>query len=217
MAFIETRFPVHISYGSTGGPQFSTDVVELDSGSEQRLVRWPVGRHKFDAASGIHSLTDYNLVLAQFHTVKGKGHGFRWKDWADFKTADTVTHTDCELVDASGVPAVGDGVTTVFYLAKKYTFGGATVYRPITKPIASTVKIGKGGTLQTLTTHYTLNSTTGAVTFTSAPLAAVVLTGGCEFDVPVRFDTDYMPMRFVNRGGNDFYVDFEIPVIEVRP
>ncbi len=38
MSFTEIRFPENISYGSIGGPEFSTDVVTTHNGCEQRNI-----------------------------------------------------------------------------------------------------------------------------------------------------------------------------------
>ena len=40
MAFIETRFPADISFGSAGGPEYSTDIVVTQGGYEQRNINW---------------------------------------------------------------------------------------------------------------------------------------------------------------------------------
>ena len=40
MSFAEVRFPDDISYGSSGGPEYSTDIVETQSGHEQRNANW---------------------------------------------------------------------------------------------------------------------------------------------------------------------------------
>jgi uncharacterized protein (TIGR02217 family) len=44
-----------------------------------------------------------------------------------------------------------------------------------------------------VTAAYTISSS-GLVTFTTAPAAAAQLTWNGEFDVPVRFDTDTLPV-----------------------
>lgn len=44
MAFIETRFPVDIAFGSTGGTEYSTDIVITQSGYEQRNSNWAQAR-----------------------------------------------------------------------------------------------------------------------------------------------------------------------------
>ncbi len=45
MSFTEIRFPENISYGSTGGPEFSTDVVTTHNGCEQRNINWSHATH----------------------------------------------------------------------------------------------------------------------------------------------------------------------------
>ena len=53
MGFHENAiFPDDISYESRGGPRFSMSVVELASGSEERVARWASPRVVFDAAYG---------------------------------------------------------------------------------------------------------------------------------------------------------------------
>ncbi len=37
MSFHDVRFPTDISYGSSGGPGFSTAIIEVDSGAEERI------------------------------------------------------------------------------------------------------------------------------------------------------------------------------------
>jgi len=44
-----------------------------------------------------------------------------------------------------------------------------------------------------VTTHYTI-SATGLVTFVSPPPNDHALTWSGEFDIPVRFDVDYLPV-----------------------
>ena len=60
---------------------------------------------------------------------------------------------------------------------------------------------------------WTLDTTTGIVTFTTAPANDVIVRAGFEFDVPVRFDSDTL----------DVTLDFErlgsitsIPLLEIR-
>ncbi|MFN9789781.1 MAG: DUF2460 domain-containing protein, partial [Holosporales bacterium] len=55
MSFHPVLFPVDISYGSAGGPQFSTDVVETISGFEQRNVNWSQARLRYNVAYGVRS------------------------------------------------------------------------------------------------------------------------------------------------------------------
>lgn len=43
MSFHDVSFPDAIARGATGGPEYSTDVVMVASGFEQRNVNWSGG------------------------------------------------------------------------------------------------------------------------------------------------------------------------------
>ena len=60
--------------------------------------------------------------------------------------------------------------------------------RAIAKPVAASVRIALGVVEQP--SGWSVDTTTGVVTFDAAPGAGVAITAGFEFDVPVRFDTD---------------------------
>ena len=64
-----------------------------------------------------------------------------------------------------------------------------------------------------LSSGWTVDTTTGIVTFSAPPAAGVVITAGFEFDVPVRFDTDELPITLdIERMGSIA----SIPLIEIR-
>ncbi len=215
MALINEKFPELSTFGTSGGTDWNTTIVEQDSGLEQRFIRWPVGRHQYDIAGAIRTNSEFEAVR-DFHWIaQGRGNYFRFKDWLDYKTADSVTATDSLLLDANGLPAQGDGVSTEFYLSKTYSVGASSLYRPIVLPIEATVLVAIDGVPQATPGDYTLDATTGKITFTTPPLAATVLTNGCEFDVPCRFNADFLPANIVNKSGDEFLVDFEIGLIEV--
>jgi len=207
MAFHEVRFPDDISRGARGGPERRTQVVELASGDEERNASWANSRRRFDAAYGIRRADDLAAVVAFFEARNGRLYGFRWKDWADYKSclpSGTPAATDQQI-------GTGDGTTTAFQLVKVYASGSQTWTRTITKPVAGTVKVAVGGTVQS--TGWSVDTTTGVVSFTTAPASGVAITAGFEFDVPVRFDTDRL----------DVTMDIEhlgsitsVPLIEVR-
>lgn len=186
MAFHETRFPDDISRGSSGGPQRLTDVVSMRSGFEERNTIWADSRRRYDASMGIRNLERLYSVIEFFEARRGRLHGFRWKDWADFKSkgpTSAVNFNDQTI-------GVGNGVQTQFQLTKTYTAGPNPWTRDIRKPVTGTVRVGLNGVEQTITTHFTVDTTTGIVTFNSAPGNGVTVTAGFEFDVPVRFDAD---------------------------
>ena len=207
MAFHEVRFPDNISRGARGGPERRTQVVELASGDEERNASWANSRRRYDVAYGIRRADDLAAVVAFFEARNGRLHGFRYKDWADYKStlpSQAVAATDQQI-------GTGTGGLQSFQLAKRYTSGAQTWVRTITKPVTGTVRVALGMVEQL--SGWTLDTTTGVVTFTTAPAGGVIVRAGFEFDVPVRFDSDTL----------DVTLDFErlgsitsIPLLEIR-
>jgi uncharacterized protein (TIGR02217 family) len=174
----EIQFPADISYGARGGPEFSTDIVELFSAKEQRNINWSQARARYSVSHGVKTPAQLDELIAFFRARQGRAIGFRFKDWTDYQAAGQNLGT-------------GNGTVTQFQLVKKYTSGSVTVTRTISKPVNNgTLKIYLNAVLQG--SGYSVNYTTGIVTFTVAPGAGVVVTADFEFDVPVRFDIDHL-------------------------
>ena len=207
MAFHEVRFPDDISRGARGGPERRTQIVELASGDEERNASWANSRRRYDAAYGIRRADDLASVVAFFEARNGRLYGFRFKDWADFKSC-LPSQTPSA---ADQVIGTGDGTTTAFQLVKRYASGSQTWTRSITKPVAGTVLVAIDGVMQA--SGWSIDTTTGLITFDTAPVAGASITAGFEFDVPVRFDTDTLDVTLdIERLGSIT----SIPLIEVR-
>jgi uncharacterized protein (TIGR02217 family) len=86
MAFHEVRFPDNISRGARAGPERRTQIVELASGDEERNASWANSRRRYDVVYGIRRADDLAAVVAFFEARNGRLHGFRYKDWADYKS-----------------------------------------------------------------------------------------------------------------------------------
>jgi len=199
MSFVEAQFPADISYGSSGGPEYSTDVVMTYGGHEQRNINWSQARARFNVAHGVKTKAQLDALIAFFRARKGRAIGFRFKDWTDYKASGQMLGT-------------GNGALTQFQLVKTYASGATEELRIITKPVNGTIKIYLNGALQS--TGYTVNFTTGLVIFNSAPANGAVVTVDYEFDVPVRFDTDRLSATLDAYGVHSW---LDIPLIEVRP
>jgi uncharacterized protein (TIGR02217 family) len=209
MAFDDVRFPTAIARGSTGGPERRTDIVTTASGREERNTRWAHSRRKFNVGFGIKSLTDIQAVVAFFEERRGRLHGFRFKDFADFKScAANATPTPADQVIGAG-----DGAQVAFQLVKTYGAGNRTYTRVVAAPVAGTVLISVDGVA---TTQCVVNAQTGVVTFNAGhvPGAGSIIRAGYEFDVPVRFDTDEIAINLAHFEAGDIP---EIPLVEVRP
>ena len=198
MAFHEIRFPDDIAYGASGGPEFATTIVTMASGYEQRNINWQAARGRWDVASGLKNQTQLDTLLAFFRGRKGRAHGFRFKDWSDFKATGQLIGT-------------GDGANKTFQLVKNYTSGAGSESRIIKKPVSGTTKIYLNGVQ--LMSGWSVSSSTGLVTINTAPGNGVPVTADFEFDVPVRFDTDRMAVtiEFFN-----LHQWSGIPIVEIR-
>jgi uncharacterized protein (TIGR02217 family) len=198
MSFSEIQFPPDISYGASGGPMFSTDIVTTFSGHEQRNSNWSAARAKYNIATGVKTESQCQALIAFFRARKGKAMGFRFKDWSDYKA----------IAQPIGE---GDDETDSFQLIKLNTSGGQTAMRDITKPVSASVKVYVDAELQL--SGYTINYATGIITFTEPPELEAVITADFEFDVPVRFDTDELSLTVESFNTGSWN---SIPLIEVR-
>lgn len=209
MNFHEVRFPAPLSAGSSGGPERRTEIVTLRNGSEERNTPWRHSRRRYDAGLGIRSLDDLAEVVAFFEARQGQLIGFRWKDWADFKSCAPSARPGA-LDQRIGT---GDGVVRVFALTKTYAPGDHAYDRPISKPVAGSVVVAVAGNVLALGVDYSVDAETGVVTLAAPPAAGAFVTAGFEFDVPVRFDTDRIEVNVSGLVAGEIPA---IPVIEVR-
>ena len=209
MSFHEVRFPASLSFGSVGGPERRTDVVTLANGFEERNTPWAHSRRRYDAGVAMRSLDDVAALIAFFEARQGQLHGFRWKDWSDYKSGSATGGVayDDQIVGQ------GDGVTAVFPLYKRYASGAQAYERPITKPVSGTVRVGVGGDELQEGVHYEVDTATGLITLAAVPAEEDVVTAGFEFDVPVRFDTDRIQVSVASFRAGDVP---SVPVVEVR-
>jgi len=209
MGFHDIRFPANLSFGSTGGPERRTEVVTLTNGFEERNTPWAQSRRRYDAGVGMRSLDDIATLISFFEARRGKLHGFRWKDWSDFKSC--APSRDPGFDDH--VIGAGDGETTSFQLAKTYRSGEFSYTRAIAKPVQGTVLAGISGDEQVLGQDFEIDTASGVITFFTPPDLGTEITAGFEFDVPVRFDTDAIVTSVANFQAGEVP---SVPVVEIR-
>jgi len=145
--FLESvRFPADISFNKPGGPGFNTDVAILESGFEQRNQYWDQQRGTWNIGYGVRELDKITRVLEFFSAMKGRTHGFRYRDWNDFlSTRRTLEYTGGETSVLDQVISVDTTTTDHFQLMKTYYAGFLATRRFIAKPVAGTVSIAIQG------------------------------------------------------------------------
>lgn len=189
MSFFECEFPTSVGFLASGGPAFSTTVNEGFSGGEQRNRNWSQTRGIWTIDLQYKTQDFFDAVLAFFLVVGGQADAFRFKDHKDFVATGQLIGT-------------GDGATAVFQLIKNYVSGPRTYVRTILKPITSavidfqgnalpnTVVIYDNGVPLTNDVDYTVDETTGLITFTIAPTLGHFITADFQFHYPARFTSD---------------------------
>ena len=208
MSFHEVRLPARLAFGSTGGVERRTEIVTLGSGFERRSTPWAQGRRRYLIGAHLRSLDDMATLTGFFEARRGRLYGFRFRDFADFKS--------CEPGAAVGAAdqllGPGDGVATRFPLVKRYGDGDTAAERRITKPVDGTVRVVVDGVEQASGT-VVVDHTLGLVTLDAPPEIDAVVTAGFEFDTPVRFDTDRIEVTLESFNAGRIAA---APLIEVR-
>lgn len=182
--FLEERISLDARYGSDFTESYAVKNTEDISGAEYGQLLYPFPKLRYN----LNFANCQTEVLAKelrdlFHRCAGTYAGFRLRHHVDFSTNNYThapTHNDQQLIQVS---------SKVFQMVRWYGPQGVSTStrRILRKLVAGTVKIGVAGSL--VTAGFSVDYNTGLVTFVSVPAGAV--TGGCEFDIPVRFEADY--------------------------
>lgn len=182
---------------AVGGPGYFTTINPGFSGYEQRNQNWSQARAQYSVVFEHKTLAEWSALEAMFHAARGMGNGFRMFDPGDYS-------------GLGQFQATGDGSTTVFQMQKTYSFpiGQYEVIRPVQKLITSLIqnfqgdyctdtvtvylngvaKLHNAGYTTVGSPDYSLDATTGLITFRVAPGNGVVITADFQYHIPVRFD-----------------------------
>ena len=151
-------------------------------------------------------------MIAFFEERRGRLYGFRWRDRLDCCSATTGN----VVSPFDQVIGVGDGTTAAFQLVKTYGSAFSPYARAIVKPVSGSVRVAVADSEVAAGSAFTCDATTGVVTFLAGhiPSAGTVVTAGFNFDVPVRFDTDYLEVDLATFAAGAIP---KIPLVEIRP
>lgn len=193
--FSNLRLPDELSYGSQGGVQFSTEVMQTHSGAEYRAPKWEYPVSKYNVAPAISTPTHVKELHAFFRIHKGRAIGFRFKDFMDYSQKNQIIGS-------------GDGKTRTFELFKTYWHGTTQIKRRIYKPVRDTVYAYINKRRVAAEVDYDI----GTITLSRIPNKDSIVSASFEFDIPVRFDTDFLEITAdISKIGA-----FDIPVIEIK-
>lgn len=176
MSFSEERLDLGYDYGTVATITTKTSIIESKNGTEQRTPQWyqPLLQFNIGERSEINDQLDQ--LIAFYQARKGAYQGFRFKDWSDYQFSTIIT------LDANKQAQ----------LFKAYSVAGFTVKRPLIKIVPGSILVSVGNS--PVTTGWTVNFNTGIITFDQVQTEPIQVSG--EFDVPVRFATDKINLRF---------------------
>lgn len=211
-AFHEILFPLDIALKSAGGPERRTDIVVLGSGREERNTRWAHSRRRYDAGYGAKTLEALSQVVEFFEERRGRLHGFRWRDRLDHSSA----VPGAAVSPADQVIGMGDGATAAFQLVKTYGGLHAPYQRPIAKPVPGSVRVAVAEVEVEEGVAFTSDPANGTIAFLPGHVPAMdaAVTASFLFDVPVRFDTDYLEVDLSAFAAGAIP---KIPLVEIKP
>ncbi len=192
MGFHEELLDPTISLGSTFGPGFKHSVIEMVNGQQEATSYMTQARHRFDFVKQVmKTKTQGPLKSFYLAVAHGLSNGFLVKDWSDYMTTQHGSEIGEGAVAVSATDQTfgfGDGSTKVFQLYKRYISGAYSYVHTIRKPVSGTVLISHNNVTQS--SGFTIDYTTGEVTYSTAPALGVVLKWGGHFYVPCKFDKE---------------------------
>lgn len=194
MSFVNARINECMAYGFTGGPEWSTLIIPMDNGREQRNGQWLYPKSRFSADYLNLNRDDQQMVLQYFHAMRGRLHCFRFRDWNDYEASNELQ-----------APEIG--TSTPMQLVKTYGVANQLTTRIIQAPVDSTVILLRDGTPVDGDWDY------GAGKFTpSSSFTAGTYTASFQFDLWVRFDSDFNAFSIGSVNAHSATID----VVEVR-
>lgn len=195
--FIEERLLDSVSYGTVYGESFNTDVKVMRNKSESRNMQWSESQGVYTVVFDALLDEDRAKVMKVFRTCRGRGIGFRLKNWVDYKAKNEVLGVMTEN-------------TQSFQLKITSSAGGYTTEKTIRKPVVGRVKVFADGVEVAAIIDYTK----GIITVNAAIGSTISWSG--EYDIPVRFDNDDIHWSVDAKTGNTFIMGTDVDLVEIN-
>jgi len=81
--FHDVRFPLHLAFGTRGGPVRPTEILQFVNGSETRNAKTRHSRRQYNAIAGLKSREQAIELLNFYESKNGPLYGFRFRDPLD--------------------------------------------------------------------------------------------------------------------------------------
>jgi uncharacterized protein (TIGR02217 family) len=162
--FLEERLPIGVRAGASYSDEYKTEITETGNGGEYRRLVHPYPRRIWNIFYTQLTADLWDEILSLYHRVYGMYAGFRVKALDDYSTNNrtgTPTAFDQELALVSA---------GVYQLQVAYGGSGTPIsigkpVRTIFKPVSGSVLVAVSGVSVPITTMWTVDTTTGKITF----------------------------------------------------
>lgn len=199
--FVDLYLPDAVpGYPVLASPRWSTEIVSVDSGDEQVNQRWAHPLYRYTLPEAVRTMDVFNAVRDHWLIVAGPARAFPFRDPLDFASVPLVTPARTPTTSPTDqVLGLGDGFTRSFQLRKTYTRGGFSYVRTIRLPVVASIRVWSSAvydpatdtwSAKEVTSGFTVERTSGIVTFDTPPTTGTTLKWGGLFDVAVRFESD---------------------------
>jgi len=171
--FLEDRLPVGVRAGASYADEYAVEISTTAGRSESRRLVNPYPLRIYSVFYTQHTADLWDDILSLYHRAYGMFAGFRVKALDDYTTNNrTLAPTAFDQVLA----LVSTGI---YQLQVAYGGSGPLLsigkpYRTIFKPVGSTVSVAIGSVSVPWNVMWTVESTTGKITFAANKTKAVV-------------------------------------------
>lgn len=211
MAFENIQLPPAMLLGSSMGPTWDVEIIEYGQGSRQVNRKVNQSRYRFNLRHILQRANLFSDVVQFFEALGGPATGFLVDNPIDNATNMNGANaaTDIGLGD-------GDGTTTSFNLVRTYSQGSSSTSRRIFKPKSDLLIAVDGSPLTVVydTTpgsgEVSVNTSTGVLTFDTAPGNGLAITWGGGYYYPVALEGTAMDL-----SAPDKWYELDLTLIEL--
>jgi uncharacterized protein (TIGR02217 family) len=175
-----------------------TDDAIIQTGDtllERRIKRAPLARRVWSASWVTAKVPEVELLFETFGTHTS--FLLRPNRVADY------TETNQALRNTVTGAQIGDGTTTTFQLEITRSLGSKTGSKKVMHPRSPLLELRLNTTPKTEGADYTVDYSTGVVTFASAPSVSEVPMADFLYDTPVRWLSDHVETNIMQAFSED--------------
>jgi len=200
------------AFGSEGGPEYSTNIQEMQNKREKRNAQWSQPRRFYSLIFQNIRVSLYRGVAEMFHNRRGRWGCFLFNDRLD----NTATDQQFAVAEVGQTEFQLSTLSEIDFVMQRTNVDA--LYRPDpANPGQSLEVVPVVRSNGVIASGWTFDPDRG-LAYPPAPMAGgEVLTWSGQFSRWVRFDQDRLPFSIDNRTVEEFVVNGSIDLLQVPP